>query len=194
MAVLVIASVVIAWIVIANLIPSHPEHYTASATILLAIFTVILVVVTGFLAWSALLEFKEAQVIHSLEFLLRIDQVFSTPHNMDIANKVIKAGYYKEPGTNPEEWNDLRRYMGLFERIQFFVEKEIIDIDYVNRVYYSKMEKIVNHEGIYNHILKGSQGWQTFQKLWCDLIEHRQKKKEETRDLNNYAKTTQRSL
>ena len=171
----------------ADWIPKCPECYTASATVLLAIATVILAVITGALAWSALLEFKEAQRIHRFDFLFHLDEAISTPHNIDIANRVIKHESYGSI-TSIEEWNDLRRYMGIFERIQFLIDVEMVDIDHVSDIYFSKMERIVNHNEIYNRILKDSNGWQRFHKLWCALVEHRRKKGEKTRDLNNFAK------
>src|SRR2546428_13913593 len=91
--------------------PEKAEPYTASATAALAMVTLVLVFVTGALAFAALREFREAQRISSFDFLLRIDETFSTPQNMDIANKVVEEGSYGDK-TSIEDWNNVRRYMG----------------------------------------------------------------------------------
>jgi hypothetical protein len=193
----------VGWIVIVvtNWIPKyaqwpegHGDPYTASATVLLVIATIVLVVVTAGLACFAVLELKEARTVHALEFLLRIDQMFQASQNIKIANDIAantelhKYQHGETSKTSIEDWNDLRRYMGLFERIEMLLEMRTIEIEHVSDVYYSKLQKIVADKEIYHHILKNRrEGWRRLEKLWLWVVAYRREKGAEIEDPNDFA-------
>lgn len=78
------------------------------------------------------------------EFLLNLDTQFRQHQTVHTA---LRPGGKWASGnsgpTNGEEWSKVEAYMGLFERINILVEKEILDAETVKRLYSYRVANIV---------------------------------------------------
>ena len=129
------------------------------------------------------------------DFLLRLDEAFRKHQNVHI--KLRPGGEWSRVGPDgklrekvdgpkfPEDGPAVEGYMGLFERVQILLEKDLIDdIDVVYRLYGYRLFNIVDNPNIYqNKLVKFAGGWRDFIQLWLDLQKHRDKTRstEETR-------------
>ncbi|GEM_PF-4633523 len=165
------------WAAQAWLPPEEPlgGRLVASATLLLAWATLLLVFVTGALALFALRELRAAQQVAGM------DELLTRPEYQAIANNIV-TGYYERlvagqepltPEAATRAWNDLRRYLGLFERIGFLVQSGQVEVEYVWVAYHSRLEWIVCSPAIRQRILSRPQAWQVLIWLWDELQRYR---------------------
>jgi hypothetical protein len=74
--------------------------------------------------------------------------------------------------SSDDEWPAIEAYMGVFERIQLLVEKKILNIETVDRLYSYRVISIVRNDHIRREMLvEKREFWPDFYKLWNRLGE-----------------------
>ena len=135
-----------------------------------SIITAIGVIVGFYIAYRQLkntaqqtsLQKKAAQA----EFLLDFDKMLD---RYDQIHKNLRPGgswCAKEMEFSPEQWAEIERYMGLFERISILIDDNFISIDVFNRLYGYRLINIRENPTINREKLKKrAHGWKDFLKL-----------------------------
>jgi hypothetical protein len=175
----------------AKLPPS--ADYTAISTAIAAlmasittVFAVAVAVIAGYYAKGQLkaankqLEATKEQLsigrrIALSDTLFRLDDVFQ--QYQDVREKLAVGGDWHRgaKGPNyPQDLPEVNRYIGLFERVQVLLEKDLIDIDTVDNWYGDRLINIVINPIIKDRLVKHKRGWSDFIKLWKALVKQRE--------------------
>lgn len=100
-------------------------------------------------------------------FLLHLDE-----HLRQYDNVHRKLDSEDGPRWNPSEddWPAIEAYMGVFERMQFLVERRVLNIQTVDRLYSYRIINIVRNDRIRSEKLcKKAEFWPDFYELWHSL-------------------------
>ncbi len=162
------------------LLVDHTAISTAIATLvtgITAVFGVAVAIIAGFYAKEQLLA---GQKVAYGDFLLRLDEAFW--RHREVHKKLRPGGDWslvspedeiREKVNGPhflKDGADIEGYMGLFERVQLLREKDLIDIETVNRLYGYRLFTIVKNDNIYQgKLVENGDGWTDFIRLWRDL-------------------------
>lgn len=122
-------------------------------------------------------ELRQSRNIACGEFLLHIDELLQQ-HNKIHALLRPGGDYYtkKSRPMSREDWIAVESYMGLFERIKILLDRNIIDLDTVEKFYGYRVDNIVRNDTIRHVKLElAADGWQDFNKLRQALERHRKK-------------------
>ncbi len=144
-------------------------------------------------------QLRDGQKTAYGDFLLRLDEAFRQYQEAHTKlrpggewSKLGPDGKWREKEDGPEFRKDgpaVEGYMGLFERVQLLLAKDLIDIDTVNRLYGYRLFNIVNNSIIYQvKLVELGDGWIDFIKLWkalCALDSNKGKKCPDTKVLNH---------
>jgi hypothetical protein len=116
-------------------------------------------------------QLREGQKIAYGDFLLRLDEAFQ--RHQDVHIKLRFGGESPKGRLRfPKDWPAIESYMGMFERVQLLLEKDLIDIGTVNRLYGYRLFNIVVNPTIYQEKLVNlGYGWKDFIKLWKALAD-----------------------
>jgi hypothetical protein len=120
------------------------------------------------------------QLLHSQRsaqgaFLLDLEEVL---RQHDEVHRKLDSPGGREWAPSDNEWPAIEAYMGVFERIQLLVERKILDIETVDRLYSYRVINIVLNEHIRSEKLKKKAAfWPDFFKLWKSLQEQKYWKK-----------------
>ncbi len=121
---------------------------------------------------------EESKNIAQGEFLLRLDELFQ--QHIEVHRRLRPGGDWANAKSGPQtndDWVDVEKYMGLFERIQFLVSRRIIDIDIIDKLYGYRLFNIVSNPIIRkNKLEQEADAWQDFIALWRALEAHQLKR------------------
>ena len=109
------------------------------------------------------------------EFLLTIDEMLN---RYDAVHKRLSPGGDLASGKSitMDEWRDIERYMGLFERIKILIDDGFIDIDRFDRTYGYRIESIISNKQIRKEKLEDrADGWREFNELVQALKRRRER-------------------
>jgi hypothetical protein len=163
---------------IAIIVTAFAALVNAFTTIPLAIATYRTAIASQKAAYEADLQLQESKKNSRGDFLLRLDEAFQL--HRDVRANLGPGGrwYRGEHGPKfPEDDAEVQTYMGLFERIHLLIEEGIINIDTVDRLYGHRFFFIVTNPIIYQErLVKHTQDWTDFIKLWKALEQSRLKK------------------
>lgn len=122
--------------------------------------------------YQARKQMEQSQRIALGEFLLNLDNKFSQHQETHLALRPGGKWAANDAGpTTPSEWADVEIYMGLFERINILIEKEILDKDTVRKLYGYRVRNIVANKTIRDVKLKReARSWQDFIRL-CESLD-----------------------
>lgn len=131
----------------------------------LAVVAIAVAAAAVWLSWRAL---KSAEQAAYADMLLRLDDRARTFD--EIHRKLRPGGAWADGLDGPkcgDEWADVDGYMGLFERMNFLVDRKLIAIDYVEEFYGYRYDNIVAHRGIRSAKLEGEEraSWGNFEEL-----------------------------
>lgn len=114
---------------------------------------------------------EQAQKVTLGQFLLDLDEKFS--HHQDAHVALRPGGKSANEDAGPvtaEEWAQVEAYMGLFERINILIDKNILDADTVDRLYGYRVNNIVANPVINQaKLVKKSEDWTNFLSL-CEKL------------------------
>ena len=202
---------------------AHADHATASTAIaaliagITTVFAVAVAVIAGYYAKGQLEaaseqlvaaseqlvaakeQLREGQKIAYGDFLLRLDEAFQ--RHQRVHTKLRPGGEWSRVGPDdkwrpefPKDGPAVEAYMGLFERVQLLLEKDLIDIGTVNRLYGYRLFNIVNNPIIYQvKLVELGDGWIDFIKLWkalSALDSNKGKKQPDIKVLNHLNKAS----
>lgn len=125
-------------------------------------------------------QIKEAQkqlqqshrVAHG-DFLLRLDEAFQ--RHTEVHKLLQPAFAWGQPGGGPsedEDWFKLTQYMGLFERVNFLLKSEIMDLTTIDALYGYRLYNIVSNDTIRKVKLEKAKTavyWENLIDLWLTL-------------------------
>lgn len=135
-----------------------------------AIITSIGVIVGFYIAYRQLrssarqhrLEKKAAQG----NFLLEFDKMLDRYEHIHKKLRPGGAWFGEEIELEPDEWAEIERYMGLFERIAILIDDNFIDIETFDRLYGYRIRNIKNNPTIkLEKLEKRAYGWKDFIEL-----------------------------
>lgn len=113
------------------------------------------------------IELKRARKVTLGQFLLDLDDKFSLHQQAHVALRPGGKWANDDTGpTNVEEWAQIEAYMGLFERINILIEKDVLDADTVDRLYGYRVNNIVANSFIHQtKLIENSEDWTDFLSL-----------------------------
>jgi len=123
-------------------------------------------------------ELKFSHDIARGQFLLHLDEILDSRKE---AHLMLRRGGKwltedKAPRTLDEctwtsdEWASVEAYMGFFERVNILVEKGLLEIEEVKRLYGHRVINIVSNRVIYEaKLVREKNGWKDFLSL-CDKL------------------------
>jgi hypothetical protein len=80
----------------------------------------------------------------------------------------------KKGPTTLDEWADVEKYMGIFERINILINEGILDIDTVDELYGYRIINIAANEVVRKEKLEDRRDyWQEFIELYEKILENR---------------------
>jgi hypothetical protein len=127
---------------------------------------------------TATKELKFSQDIAKGQFLLHLDELLDSRKE---AHLMLRRGgrwlrqdkvpqTLKECDWTADEWAAVEAYMGFFERVNILVEKDLLDIAEVERLYGYRVRNIVNNPVIFEaKLVEARSGWKDFLSL-CDKL------------------------
>jgi hypothetical protein len=138
----------------------------------IAITPIIVAALAIWVSWKAL---KRSDQGLYADLLLRLDQEMR--NHRHVHTNLRPGGAWATPNGGPEtqsEWIDVEDYMGIFEHINFFIDKNLITIDYVERFYGYRYDNIVANARICRAKLDHERdGWEDFLALGQKLATYR---------------------
>ncbi len=137
------------------------DTYTALSAVASAVAALGAMVTAG-LAWWAT---RQTGDIAHADLLLRLDEQIRSFQDVHIK---LRPGGSWAAGTNGptdvKEWARVEAYMGVFERVNFLVDRKLIKIDVVDRFYGYRYDNIDANPVIYQAKLEKERG------SWTDFI------------------------
>lgn len=137
-----------------------------------SIIAMVAVVLAGVATWLSWLSLRRTEQIASADLLLRLDERARSFD--DVHRRLRPGGDWAKGATGPvtgEDWAEIDAYMGLFERMNYLVERKLIGIDYVDRFYGYRYDNLIAHPDIRRQKLEGEErdSWQDFLELGRQL-------------------------
>jgi hypothetical protein len=102
------------------------------------------------------------------QFLLALDEQFDASNS--VAMRLIQEPDFVPRG---EEWIDVWRLMGVFERINIMVEDGILDAPLVDRLYGVRLLILIGNNAVFEHVKSAGTEWQDFIDICYDVADHR---------------------
>jgi hypothetical protein len=111
------------------------------------------------------------------EFLLRLEELFQD--HFETHKRLRRGGEWSgdEGPSTGEEWSEVEKYMGLFERINVLVKDDIINLDYVDYFYGYRILNIARNPVIRQaKLVDQAEWWQNFIELLRKIEANRQRR------------------
>ena len=124
-------------------------------------------VVTAAGASLAFWQLREGKNIARAQFVLSVDQALASFEDLRRSINANKA-------LTEDEALTLRRYVAVFERVGLLLEGHHLDIQLVDELYGSRLEKLLLHrEHLVTFVTRKPNSWRGFIYLWTELRRHR---------------------
>lgn len=108
-------------------------------------------------------QIRLARKMYQADFILKLDEQL---RNHDDVHLKLRGGEWSQKGAGPQttqEWAQLDKYMGLFERIQLLVDSKIISLKIINSFYGYRVANIVINGVIrQKKLVEEKDGWADF--------------------------------
>lgn len=122
---------------------------------------------TGFGLVYTARQLRLSRHVAEAESYLRIDELLH--HYRDVYLKLFPEGKWGHGRNGPvsaEDLCDVVMYMGLFERVKVLVDRKMIDLDVIKRLYGYRIKHIVNNPVIFKRkCVEQVNGWRDFVEL-----------------------------
>ena len=131
--------------------------------------------------WSliyAARQLRDSKRSRQADLLFKFDEMLN---RYDPVHKRLRPGgdWHAGKSISTDEWPDVERYMGLFERIKILIDDGFMDIDKFDRLYGYRIDNITNNRQIKEEkLVKRAYGWRDFNALVEKLEKHREKQSE----------------
>jgi len=133
------------------------------------------VVGTVIALWYAGRQLRDSKRSAQGDFLFRFDEMLN---RYDSIHKQLRpgGGWTSGKPITLDDWPDVERYMGLFERVKILIDDGFIDIDTFDRLYGYRIDNITNNQQIKTEkLIKRAYGWKDFNAL-VQALERRRKR------------------
>lgn len=107
------------------------------------------------------------------DLLFKFDEILN---RYDEVHKALRpGGKWRNTQISTDEWPDVERYMGLFERIKIVIDDGFIDIGTFDRLYGYRIDNVTaNHQINQEKLVNLASGWRDFNELAKELRRHRE--------------------
>ena len=109
-------------------------------------------------------QFQLSRKIAMASFLFQFDKMLSEYQTVHM--KLRPGGEWSSRGAGPEtneEWIEVERYMGLFERLYILTKDNLVDVVVINRLYGYRLRNINKNQIIrVEKLEKRAEGWRDF--------------------------------
>ena len=113
-------------------------------------------------------------------FLLQFDQMLQTYDKVHKLMRPIGDWRSGKKKIEEDDWPDIERYMGIFERIKILIDDKFINLAVFDRLYGYRIDNILKTRQILNEkLIKRAYGWQDFIHLTNALYQDRINRKDE---------------